>query len=233
MSTSSIHSPTLPLTSAPHEPEGVIELRDFGWKNYLRLYRLLEGRRSPKLIYLDGDLTLLSPISFEHEFSSRSLFLTVLEVALGLDIPIAYAGQTTFRRRSKRVAVQGDETFYLGANESLIRGKKRIDLRNDPPPDLAIEVVVTHPADKSVRIWKRLGVREIWIVNDRGMLILSRIDDGTYADVQVSLVLPTLSAVEIHDWATRSTATAENVWLLDLRTWVRDVLIPRAAQNGD
>jgi Uma2 family endonuclease len=213
------------------EPESAIELPNLGWKSYSRMLRLLKGRRSPKLIYLDGDLTLLSPISFEHEFSSRRLTLFVVEIALGLGIPFVSSGQTTFRRRSKRAGVEGDDTFYFGENEALVRGKKRLNPRIDPAPDLAIEIVVSHPADKAVNAWKRLGVREIWVLKKTKTRIISRTDDGKYAEMEVSRMLPTVSALDIHEWATRSAASSVNVWLLDLRSWVRDVLIPRLQQG--
>ena len=50
MSDSSIFRKTPAIE--PAEPIGVIELRDFGWKNYTRMLRLLDGRKSLRLIYL-------------------------------------------------------------------------------------------------------------------------------------------------------------------------------------
>jgi Uma2 family endonuclease len=41
-------------------------------------------------------------------------------------------------------------------------GKKRVDLRFDPPPDLALEVVVTHRALDRMTIYARLRVPEVW-----------------------------------------------------------------------
>jgi len=43
--------------------------------------------------------------------------------------------------------IEPDQCFYI-QNESAIRGKKRLDLTVDPPPDLALEIDVTsrtHP----------------------------------------------------------------------------------------
>ena len=55
--------------------------------------------------------------------------------------------------------VEPDQRFYL-QNEAGIRGKKRLDLSIDPPPDLALEIDLTsrtHP-----RIYQALGVLELW-----------------------------------------------------------------------
>ena len=72
-----------------------------------------------------------------------------------------------------------------------------------------------------------MGVREIWVANAQGVRILARTEDGKHAKVNVSRVLPTLSALEIHDWATRSTTVSENVWLSDLRNETSNITILR------
>ena len=72
------------------------------------------------------------------------------------------AGSTTFRRRAKRGGVEGDQTLLSGQLDR-IRGKKKISLKIDPPPDLAIEVVVTHEADEAVEVYRRFRVPEVWI----------------------------------------------------------------------
>ena len=95
------------------------------------------------MIYLDGSLILVSPAQL-HEKLKKRLGMFVDEVVIGLRIPSLPTGQTTFRRRAKRGGVEGDETYYI-TNEERVRGKT-IDLEVDPPPDLAIEVVHTHPA---------------------------------------------------------------------------------------
>ena len=47
-------------------------------------------------------------------------------------------------------------------NEEAIRGKGRIDLTVDPPPDLVIEVDITSPSLDRLPIYARLGVPEVW-----------------------------------------------------------------------
>ena len=87
------------------------------------------------------------------------------EIVEELDIPCIRAGSTTFRRRAKKGGVEGDETYYL-ANEARIRGKDKIDLRTDPPPDLAIEAVHTHDAEAAIEVYRRFSVPEVWICDE-------------------------------------------------------------------
>jgi len=44
---------------------------------------------------------------------------------------------------SKAVGKEADECFYI-KNEAAVRGKLKIDLTVDPPPDLAIEIDVSN-----------------------------------------------------------------------------------------
>ena len=113
------------------------------------------------MVYCDGRLTLLT-LSRKHGFNSRCLFLFVLALAEGLRVPCEIAGSATFRKPRKKGGVEGDETFYFGPHAEIMKGGKDIDLDTQPPPDLAIEIEVSHSADDAVTVWGRLGVPEIW-----------------------------------------------------------------------
>ena len=135
-----------------------------------------------------GASTSVSP-SFAHEYLKERLGIFVMEVVVGLDIPCIPCGSTTFRRRARRGGVEGDQTFYL-ANLARIRGKKKIDLRTDPPPDLAIEAVATHDADAAVEVYRRLRVPEVWVCDQARLSILVLQADGRYAEAGSERRLP-------------------------------------------
>src|SRR5438445_7180340 len=48
-------------------------------------------------------------------------------------------GSTTFKREDLARGFEADCCFYF-ENEDRVRGKERIDLKTDPPPDLVIEI---------------------------------------------------------------------------------------------
>ena len=76
-----------------------------------------------------------------------------------------------------------------------------LDLKVDPPPDLAVEAVVSHGPKQALEIYRRLGVPEVWVCTSRALTIFRIGEDGTYAVTAESHALPTLRAEEIFDWA--------------------------------
>ena len=98
---------------------------------------------------------------------------------------------TTFRRRAKTGGVEGDQTYYL-ANEARIRGKDKLHLKTDPPPDLAIEAVHSHEADAAIEVYRRFKVPEVWICDEAGLVILVLQPNGRYAESPTSAAFPFL-----------------------------------------
>src|SRR5437868_12234266 len=87
--------------TAEAEGDQCVEFPAIGWKGYLTLLRLRGERSTPRLVYLDGTVWLMSP-SFPHERLKKRLGQFVTEVVVGLNIPCVPAGSTTFRRRAKK-----------------------------------------------------------------------------------------------------------------------------------
>ena len=56
---------------------------------------------------------------------------------------------------SRGSGLEGDRTFHLGANASSDAGGRNYDFNTDPPPDLAVEVEMSHPADDAIVAWGR------------------------------------------------------------------------------
>jgi len=220
-------------TVSERTPTAVIEgdqcvvLHDIDWKGYCTMLRLRGERRLPRMIYCDGELVLVSP-SYIHELLAERLGLFVAVVVEELDIPCKIAGSTTLRRRKKDVGVEGDKTFYL-SNAHKVAGKDEIDLRTDPPPDLAIEAVHTHEVATALKVYRRLRVPEVWVCDEEGLRILVRRANGRYSTSESSAAFPYLKGTEIFARVSGSVSELETGWLKDLRRWVRDVLIPRRA----
>ncbi len=79
-----------------------------------------------------------------------------------LKIVCILAGSTTSAVARGSGGFEPDQSYYL-ANAPRIKGKKELRLKTDPPPDLAIEVVYSHDADRALEVCRRLGVPEVWV----------------------------------------------------------------------
>jgi len=177
------------------------------------------------MVYLDGSVLLMSPL-YRHEWIADRLGLFVHLVTTFLKIPCTASASTTFRRFDLDKGVEGDQTFYL-ANERAIRGRSDLDLDVVPPPDLAIEVEITHPADDALRIYAALGVPEVWRCDGEDMRFFVLQDDGTYSQRAVSLALPFLLADEVADLVLQPNDDEQTTWTLSLLDWIRETLEPR------
>ncbi len=108
-----------------------------------------------------------------------------------------------------------------------IRGKREVHLRTDPPPDLAIEVVYSHDADPAIEVYRRFRVPEVWVCDEAELRFLVLDANGRYAESAASRAFPFLTPGDVFAWIQRPETVSETDWLLDLRSWVRDVLVPR------
>ena len=145
------------LTDAP--PDEPLEQRfvlgRVSWDSYLTISDALDDRPGVRTIYCDGRLILVGK-SRRHDWYAERLGQLAITVARGLGIPWEDAGGATFRREDSNAGLEGDKTFYLDEHAVQMRGPQDIDLTAQPPPDIAIEVEVSHSADAALVAWARL-----------------------------------------------------------------------------
>src|SRR5438093_4119033 len=108
------------------------------WQEYVRMLRAFSERHGVRLTYDRGTLEFMT-LSLEHERWGRFFNLLILALTMELGLPLQGGGSTTFRRRRKERGLEPDECYW-SASEPLMRGKTKIDLRHDPPPDVAVEI---------------------------------------------------------------------------------------------
>ena len=212
---------TEPLASAA--PNRII-LQGIPWSLYVRL-RQADDRRKVRMSYWNGTLELMSP-EYIHEQADRRLTQVIVELVTQRDIPCACAGSTTFRRPGEGDAEgagkEPDTCFYF-ENEPAIRGKSKIDLETDPPPDLAIEVDNTTDSTRKLPIYAALGVPEVWQYGvNTGELRFGKLQpDGAYAGIERSECLPMLTPALVLEALHLAEGISETRWFQKLREWVR------------
>src|SRR4028119_1681676 len=142
-------------------------LKDVSWQMFEKILEELGETRAARVSYSKGMLEIMTPLA-EHEDDKVIIGDLVKALLEELDIEFRSLGSTTFKNEDMRQAVEADDCFYI-QNEAVIRGKKRIDLSVDPPPDLAIEIDIT--SRTKFKNYEALGVPELWRYNGRKLQI--------------------------------------------------------------
>jgi Uma2 family endonuclease len=227
-----------PAAAAPLVPvdalgDGRFVISGLSWEGYVAINDAVVEHAGLKMIYCDGRLTLLTE-SRKHGLNSRCLLFLVAALAEGLEITWDVAASATFRRRKKRGGVEGDETFYFGEHAEIMKGSKDIDLNVQPPPDLAIEVEVSHSADDAVIVWGRLGVPEVWRFDPVAWecSFWKRRRNGTYARIDRSVAFPILTPADVVEQMRLADELGMTEWHARLGRWVRKVIVPRTRGGG-
>ena len=197
-------------------PAEIIQLSGISWESYETLLEELSDRRL-HLTYNRGNLEIMAP-SPEHEFRKKLLGRFVETLAEESEVQIYPLGSTTFKRPQLSGA-EPDECFYID-NIDAVRGKKRLDLREDPAPDLVVEIDVTSSSHNRLQVYGDLGVAEVWIYNGES-LVIQRLHNGIYIPSQTSQFFPNLPILEIAEFL-QQVETRDYLELVKaLRNWVR------------
>jgi Uma2 family endonuclease len=196
-----------------------VVLHNIGWNTYERLLADHENNSAPRLTYDRGELEIMSP-SPEHEKFNRRIAQLVLAVAEELNIEAEDLGSTTFRREDLERGFEPDSCFYI-QNEEQVRGKDRIDLAVDPPPDLVIEIDITSPSFSKLPIYAQIGVPEVWRYDGEWMTILV-LEGSDYAETAESIVLPPVTSKVLTDFVEKSKSMKRTAWLEEVREWSRE-----------
>jgi Uma2 family endonuclease len=197
-------------------PDEIIHLSGISWETYETLLEELSDRRL-RLTYNRSNLEIMAP-SPEHELGKEVLGRFVETMAEELTVKIYPLGSTTLKR-PELSGTEPDKCFYID-NIDAIRGKKRLDLTEDPAPDLVMEIDVTSSSYNRLQIYADLGVPEVWIYNGES-LVIQQLQNGTYITSPTSQFFLNIPIPEIAGFLQQ----AETVDYLELvqafRNWVR------------
>jgi Uma2 family endonuclease len=173
------------------------------------------------ITYYQGKLEIVT-VSLLHETISQLLVIIIRIMAEETSTPIKGAGMTTLKRMDLGYGVEPDSSFYT-IHELQMRGKTQLDLAIDPPPDLAIEVEVTHRLGARKNIYRDLGVPEVWVYSSTGLSILVK-RDGGYVAVDRSPTFAILAPQEITQLITTGVRQDETNFTKICRHRVQEII---------
>jgi Uma2 family endonuclease len=208
----------------PSEPAPRVVLYGISWETYERLLEDLADRSAPHLTFDQGVLEIMSPTP-EHEEYNRTLASLVEVVTEELNVNLRRLGSMTIKRQDLLKGFEPDSCFYI-QSVARIRGKRRIDLTQDPPPDLIIEIDVTSSSLDRFAIFARIGVPEVWRYDGSRTQIFTLAGDQ-YVEGRQSVALPLLTSTVLTQFLEESLELDSTQWLRRLREWVR----AHAAEN--
>ena len=197
-------------------PDEIIRLSGISWKTYETLLEELSDRRL-RLTYNRGNLEIMAP-SPEHELNKRVLGRFIETIAEELEVNIYPLGSTTFKQ-PKLIGVEPDECFYI-RNIAAVQGKRRLNMAEDPAPDLIVEIDITSSSQNRLQVYADLGVAEVWIYNGES-LVIQQLQNATYIANQTSQFFISLPISEVANWLQRSTTIDYLALVKEFRLWVR------------
>lgn len=187
------------------------------WDGYLTIRTILGENRSAHLTYYNGILEIMTPLE-AHENSSGLIgqFIEILTEELNLNIKSMES--TTLDRPGLKAGAEPDQGYYI-ANEPLVRGKT-VDLNVDPPPDLVVEVDITHTDINKNLLYAQLRVPEFWRYNGK-ILKIYNFQNGEYQEVQSSPTFPGVPKEKLYEFLHNCAQQGETQAKRDLRVWIR------------
>ena len=162
----------------------------------------------------------MSPLP-EHEEVKILIHDLIKALTAELGIELKSLGSTTFRRRDKSRGLEPDECYYF-KNERRMRGRKRLNLKKDPPPELVVEIDITHRSIEREPIYAVLGVPEIWRWDGMQLRCLLLANDGAYHVRARSLAFPVLAPADLTRFIRMRGRMGENAIIRKFLEWVRE-----------
>jgi Uma2 family endonuclease len=163
---------------------------------------------------------MMSPL-LEHDDDGRFLGLMVYVLTEELDMPFKSGGSTTMHRQLHDRGIEADESFWI-ANAERMKGRRRLDLRRDPPPDLAIEVDVSRSCLDRLGIYAALRVPEVWRLEGDDLRFYVLGPKGKYKQAEHSLAFPLITPAILLSFLHKArNAGDESPVIRAFRSWVR------------
>lgn len=192
--------PTSTNPSAKPPPEIIGEqrvvFRDLQWQAYQQILQALGNRRSARIHYDQGTLEIVMPLE-EHEFYSELIGRFIYFLVSHLGQRIKSMGSTTLEREDLNRGAEPDKAYYI-QNQSQVSGRT-VDLAVDPPPDLVVEIDITHTDIDKLSLYAAMGVAEFWRYNGELWRIYQNQGD-CFQEVETSPTFPFVPKSKLYEF---------------------------------
>jgi Uma2 family endonuclease len=136
------------------------------WQEYQALCDRRGDGSIPRIKYRSGEVWLMSPLP-KHGRDAH-LIAAIITTLLDNQEQEYDAFTPVTMQLPEESGIEPDYCFYID-HWQAVSGKERIDWRNDPPPDLVLEIDVTSYSD--VQDYLPYRVPEVWLFRQQQLLI--------------------------------------------------------------
>ncbi len=221
----------LRLATSTTHPRGEqrVVFHHLTWGAYQQILQALNHHsRNSRLAYDHGILEMTMPLE-EHETANRWIerLICILVVEIGLKIKTM--GSTTLNFPSLEKSAEPDSCYYI-QNQSKVAGKK-VDLTRDPPPDLVVEVELTHTDINKLHLYASMGIPEFWRYQAQAWQIY-QLQGQQYMEVEHSPTFPWLEKVRFYQFLAQCNTdevAAEKMF----RAWVQEQVANLRNKRGN
>lgn len=102
----------------------------------------------------------------------------------------------------------------------MIGNKIHIDFATDPPPDIVVEVDISHESTSKLTIYADLAVPEVWRFDGR-VLTIYRLEQSEYVISTESAALPALTSETLTEFLNRAEKEGQYETVLAFEEWLR------------
>lgn len=211
------------MTATTLPAEQRVILRNITWQMFESLLAAKGEDASTRYAYNHGLLEIMSPsMSYEH---TKRLIEKLIDVLVDeLDLNIKSVGSMTCKREDLERGLEPDSGFYI-QNELLVRNREQLDLLQDPPPDLMLEVDFSGSSLNKLPIYQALAVPEVWRYVD-GRFIIRVLQQGQpesqYVELDYSPTFANLPLMQLPNFLKQSSQVGETQMLKRFRIWVKE-----------
>jgi len=169
---------------------------NLSWQAYQQISKALGEGRSARLTFDRGTLEITMPLE-DHETALRLIERFIYILLEELNIDVKTMGSTTLDYPNLNQGAEPDNAYYI-QNQPKVTGKK-VDLTQDPAPDLVVEVDITHTDINKPQLYAAMGVPEFWRYNGRELRIY-QLQSQHYVEVESSPTFPNVPKSRLYQF---------------------------------
>jgi Uma2 family endonuclease len=188
------------MTAQTVVPQAIGEKRvvfyHLNWAAYQQILQAVGQTRSARLTYDRGILEITMPLE-DHEFAAELIGRFIYFLVAEMGQKIKSMRSTTLEREDLDRSPEPDNAFYI-QHQPQVAGRT-VNFVQDPPPDLVVEVDITHTDIDKLRLYAALGVPEFWRFNGQVWRIYE-LQGEVYQEKETSPTFPFVPKEKLYEF---------------------------------